>query len=556
MQGGALLAAVILAALLSAVLAVRRKRRVLTRQLQEEWGAAKPARTLDEDALHSIAACWRDMPKSEPNFARVDDITWSDLDMDAVFRHLNRTQSGVGEETLYQMLRCVDVSDETLLRRDRWMRALTDDAQNRAALQKRLRGLGFEHDHGAFSFLQNPGAAMPPHAWVYYALAALPFVFMALGFLNPLWLVGMGASLLLNALVYYRTKQRWMRELSAIRHLAGVLHCARSMRGVSVSGMEDGLRELQTLCIALKPLAWWNGLLAMQRVSDLDFITDYLRIAFQLDMLALIRLGAFMQTHAAEVMRMYLLVGEMDACIAVASARKALAGFCVPEFWAEKRVLAEKVSHPLLKNPVPNTFDWKENVLVTGSNASGKSTFVKAVAVNAVLAQSVCTCWAERFQMPRAQVISSMAIRDNVQGGESYFIVEIKSLKRILTALKSDVPTLCCIDEILRGTNTVERIAASAALLRFLGGQNALCIAATHDRELTKLLPGYRQTHFREEITPQGMVFPYKLMEGVSDTRNAIRLLEQMGFPAEVIQEADAMADEGKQQASAQIIRN
>ena len=152
----------------------------------------------------------------------------------------------------------------------------------------------------------------------------------------------------------------------------------------------------------------------------------------------------------------------MDACIAMASARKALPGFCVPEFWKERRVLAENVTHPLLKNPVSNTFDWKDNVLVTGSNASGKSTFVKAVAVNAVLAQSVCTCWAQRFQMPRAQVLSSMAIRDNVQGGESYFIVEIKSLKRILTALRGDVVTLCCIDEILRGTNTVERIAASA----------------------------------------------------------------------------------------------
>ncbi|MBE0600265.1 MAG: DNA mismatch repair protein MutS, partial [Firmicutes bacterium] len=91
--------------------------------------------------------------------------------------------------------------------------------------------------------------------------------------------------------------------------------------------------------------------------------------------------------------------------------------------------------------------------------------------------------------------------------------------------------------------NTVERIAASKALLRYTAMQNALCIAATHDIELTKLLPDYRQVHFREEITPQGMVFPYRLLEGVSDTRNAIRLLEQMGFPAEVIADADAMAE-------------
>ena len=163
--------------------------------------------------------------------------------------------------------------------------------------------------------------------------------------------------------------------------------------------------------------------------------------------------------------------------------------------------------------------DWAKNTLVTGSNASGKSTFIKAVAVNAVLAQTIMTCWAARFHMPRAQVLSSMALRDNVQGGESYFIVEIKSLKRILEALRTDAPTLIFIDEILRGTNTVERIAASTALLTYLQEQNALCLAATHDMELTRLLPGYRQVHFREEIAPQGHGLPLQAFRGRPPTR-------------------------------------
>jgi len=542
-QTGAFLAAILLAAVVSAVLGVRRRRSLLKRQLAAEWGAAKPVRPMEDDAMEGIAACFREMPEGEPAFARVDDITWSDLDMDAVFRSLNRAQSGVGEETLYRMLRAVDASEDTLNRRERWMRALAADPRNRTALQRRLRALGREHEHGAFPFLKDPQAARPAHAWAYYALAAVPFVFAGLGFVNPLWLVGIGASLLVNAVVYYRNKQVWMRELTAVRHLGSVLYCARKLLRTPVAGMEDGFRELQSLCAALKPLARWNGLLYMQRVHDFDFLTDYLRIAFQLDMISLIRLSAFMKKRAGDVLRLYLLVGEMDACIAVASVRESLEHYAEPEFMEGRRVLAEEVWHPLIQNPVLNTMDWQENVLVTGSNASGKSTFVKAVAVNCILAQSVCTCFARRFQLPRAQICSSMALRDNVQGGESYFIVETKSLKRILAALRADVPTLIFIDEILRGTNTVERIAASTALLQYIGDQNALCIAATHDMELTKLLPAYRQVHFREEITPQGMVFPYTLFEGVSDTRNAIRLLEQMGFPAEVIQAADKMAE-------------
>ena len=136
--------------------------------------------------------------------------------------------------------------------------------------------------------------------------------------------------------------------------------------------------------------------------------------------------------------------------------------------------------------------------------------------------------------------MTSMALRDNLMGGESYFVVEIRSLKRILDALTDTLPTLCVIDEILRGTNTVERIAASAALLRYVQGRNCLVMAATHDQELTHLLKNYAQVHFREELTEQGMHFSYRLMQGPADTRNAIALLRQMGFPEQVLQEAEA----------------
>ena len=537
-----MLTAVVLAMIIAGVLAAQRKRQTVLRQLKDGWGASKHVTTLDADAYAQIRKCYGEMPLPDPAYARVDDVTWDDLDMDAVFRRLNRTQSGVGEETLYAMLRSVDAGGETLTKRDRWMNALSGDETARLRLQRRLRALGREHDHGAFSFLSDPRASRPKHAWVYYLLALAPLVFVGLGFVNPYWLLGILVSFLLNAAVYYRTKHLRMRELAAIRHLAAVLRCAHRLRRVSIAGMEDGFAELDALCAAVKPIGRWSGLMGIQRVSDIDFITDYLRIAFQLDMITLSRLSGFMARHADTVLRLYFLVGEIDACISVASIRKALAVYAVPEFWRETRVRTEGLAHPLLRDAVRNGIDWRENILVTGSNASGKSTFIKAIAVNAVLAQTVMTCWAERFQMPRAQIVSSMAIRDNVQGGESYFIVEIKSLKRILAALRKNIPTLIFIDEILRGTNTVERIAASKALLTYISGQNALCVAATHDMELTKLLPAYRQVHFREEITPQGMAFPYKLCEGVSDTRNAIRLLSQMGFPAEVIEAADKMA--------------
>jgi DNA mismatch repair ATPase MutS len=526
---------------LSIISTVRHRRKALINTLKREWGASKVARSMDVDTLESIMRYWREMRNNTNTGEQVDNITWNDLDMNAIYQALNRTQSNVGEEVLYAMLREINVSDAKLIQRNRWMQALSHNENIRLALQKQLNKLGRGHDHDTFTFLNNPRASLPAHIWIYYTLAALPLVFLVLGFLRPILFAGIGVSFLLNTIVYYRTHLIWQAEYRAIRHMAAVLHCGRRLQRHPIAEMEDGFEELDTLCANMKPISRWNGLYAMQRVSDFDFLTDYFRIALQLDMISLIRIAAFIKNNTDAISRLYALVGEIDVCIAIASVRASLEKYTTPVFVNESHVNAEKFVHPLLKEPVPNDMDWQENVLITGSNASGKSTFVKALALNAILAQSVYTCWAEGFSMPRAQVMSSMAIRDNVQGGDSYFIVEIKSLKRILSALQDDKITLCFIDEILRGTNTVERIASSSSLLRYLCTQNILCIAATHDIELTQILSVYRQMHFREEITPQGMVFPYRITEGVSMTRNAIRLLEQNKFPSQVIASANEM---------------
>ena len=121
-----------------------------------------------------------------------------------------------------------------------------------------------------------------------------------------------------------------------------------------------------------------------------------------------------------------------------------------------------------------------------------------------------------------------MALRDDILSQESYYIVEIRSLKRILDLTRSsELPVLCFIDEVLRGTNTVERIAASSRILQAIAEQGGLCFAATHDIELTYLLEKeYDNYHFEEQVEDDKVTFDYCLREGRACTRNAIRLLK------------------------------
>ena len=200
--------------------------------------------------------------------------------------------------------------------------------------------------------------------------------------------------------------------------------------------------------------------------------------------------------------------------------------------------------HPLLRHPVPNTVDTARSLLITGSNASGKSTFLKAAALNALLAQSIATALCEAYSAPAFHIYSSMALSDDILAGESYFVTEIKAIRRICRAAQRGERVLCIVDEVLRGTNTVERIAASSVLLEDLAEHDCLCIAATHDAELCELLEKrYTLFHFQEQVTASDITFDYRLHPGAVCSSNAIRLLGLLGFGKEVTAQADERAE-------------
>ena len=210
---------------------------------------------------------------------------------------------------------------------------------------------------------------------------------------------------------------------------------------------------------------------------------------------------------------------------------------------SDKRIISAKaIYHPLIKVPVCNDIDASSSVLLTGSNASGKSTFLKAVGLNVIFAENFGFAFADEFTTGAFTVYTSMAVRDDIHSGESYYVVEARSIKRLTDAASS--MALCIIDEVLRGTNTVERIAASSGILKYLSHGVCLCFAATHDRELCRILEGDMDMyHFTEEISDDNVTFPFLLKKGVSDRTNAIKLLDMLGFDKGIVKEAEEKVD-------------
>jgi DNA mismatch repair ATPase MutS len=278
-------------------------------------------------------------------------------------------------------------------------------------------------------------------------------------------------------------------------------------------------------------------------------VMQYVRMIFHVDLIKFNLMVKKTSENITYIRELYDIIGDVESAIAVASFRTYLKEtygvYTVPEFRDNGKISCEKIYHPLIKDAVKNSMRQEHSVLLTGSNASGKSTYLKTVALNAILSQTIYTAAAEYFQMPKSEVYSSMALRDDLSSNDSYYMAEIKSLKRILDRAADGHPVLCFIDEVLRGTNTIERIAASSEILKKLRAENVICFAATHDIELTYILEGeYSNYHFEEEVTKEDVCFNYHLNKGRTVTRNAIRLLQTLNYPKEIVEGAYAQVAE------------
>jgi hypothetical protein len=202
---------------------------------------------------------------------------------------------------------------------------------------------------------------------------------------------------------------------------------------------------------------------------------------------------------------------------------------------------AQGLGHPLLPDAVRvgNNFTLEhlgEMVMVTGSNMSGKSTFLRTLGVNLCLAFSGAPVTAAALRTIPFRLFTCITVSDSVTDGISYFYAEVQRLKALLAALKAEhpVPLFFLIDEIFRGTNNRERLIGSRAYIHALAGDHGVGVVSTHDLELVKLVhevEGIRNVHFRDDIRDGRMVFDYTLRPGPCPTTNALKIMRLEGLP-------------------------
>lgn len=237
----------------------------------------------------------------------------------------------------------------------------------------------------------------------------------------------------------------------------------------------------------------------------------------------------------------YLAIGSIDSSISTASYIKRHPDVCNPTLLHGCSINLEDSYHPLIATPITNSFRSHKSALITGSNMAGKTTFIKTVGVNLILARTLWFSHATRAQFPLLDVHSSIKTEDGLEQGKSFYFTELERLNEFLKVAQGEQNCLFLIDEIYRGTNTVERIAGSAAVLKELASTSTVFVT-THDVELAAYLSEEFEMWYFEESGNLDSPFDYVLRSGICHTRNALKLMSNMGYPEHITARARGIA--------------
>ena len=522
-------------------------------RIKNSWGNQNP-RLFSADQMNLVRQYSDSLPGPE-----VDDITANDLDLTSVYGRICGAFSSAGEEVLYAWLRHPLTEEDQIRERSGLIRHFEEDEEARGKILAILSELSYVRGNSFYGYIRTLDHAEPIGTARFIAASFATLAALVMLFFFPLpAVIALTVLLFFDYQLHIGMKEKTSASLKGFHTILRLMDAAEKIAALpdpALSSVKKDLTEILGRFRVVRRGAFMLMSAGAVGTGLGDAVLEYICLFFHPDLILYDRMLSLMKMHGEDSVRLLELTGSLDAAVSAASYRAGVQVFTEPCFVKSGDLFlhAEGLVHPLIQNPVPNSIQADRAVLFTGSNASGKSTFLKASALAALMGQSICTVLAESYRAPLFRVMTSMSLTDDVSGGDSYFMAEIKSLRRIFDeADEEGPPVFALIDEVLRGTNTTERIAASSQILKKMAQMPGLLVfAATHDLELTFLLEEICENmHFEEHVEGDDVRFDYLLREGRANTRNAILLLKLIGYDDDLTENASQMASRFEKEGS------
>jgi predicted ATPase len=464
-------------------------------------------------------------------------------------------------------------------KRQKAVRTLIPERDLRIQIIRNISGAGFgaKKPYGLIQWAQSPNwlAQHPVAKWLSYLGPAVLVTGAALLLLglqsnNITWTKTGYVSLAIGVAMNILITLLWGGWIQDIFHrVSGEHHATWQFSQVftllkQLPSDEGILQQAKQTCLqhelgATRGFADLNRLVrlaSMQQNIVLYLIYLGLQLLFLWDFRVLRLLEKWKARYSGHVADWFEALGRCEALISAATLADENPHWCFPEPCNDEEFIlkTKRLGHPLLPDKLRVANDLllsrsQPLLLVTGSNMAGKSTFIRSVGLNLLLARLGSPVCAQQLATPLFELASSMRVRDSLRDGVSFFMAELKRLKSVVDIARhhqNDMPPLLFLfDEILQGTNSRERQIAVAHVVQQLIRYGTTGILSTHDLELAQVDQVARVAqlaHFREhfEVDPSGkqvMRFDYVMRPGTTPTTNALKLLEMVGLKPDSLQE-------------------
>ena len=480
---------------------------------------------------------------SKKTRSSVDDITWNDLDMDNVFAKINYTVTTPGEECLYSWLKNPLDNKKELKQRIDFINRFNN---NKNILHKLRMNLSKIKDCRYnfretiknnflinyimlvfFIILSTSNLAIVVYSIIKKDLLLIPILIL----IFPV-----------NLFVHYKFNMKYGEQLDALNYTLRLVSFSIGNKKILEQINPELANRLGKINNLLKDIAKKGTVIF--RIEGLDVFADYINIAFLIKEINFLIISNKIHKHKKEIIEIYELIGKLDCTLSIIKYRSELCYYCEPIIDDNiEEIHITDMYHPLINNPISNSITIDKAVVITGSNMSGKSSFLRTIGLNALFVQSICTSLSREHKTRFYRLITSISLNDDIQKNKSYFLMEAEAIKRMVSLKDDKYPSILLIDEIFKGTNPVERLAASMEILNELALGNTKVFVATHDLQILSELERYEYYYFTENVTKESLEFDYKIRRGVTTTRNAIKILEFINYPDEIISKINERID-------------
>jgi hypothetical protein len=468
----------------------------------------------------------------------------------SLFQFLNRSETDYGKSFLATHLKTDHTEKSKINQFMEFTQELTPMLEWRQKLQA-IGKLSFEGKKKK-SFQNASGEKIALPGYFSLLLVAIPIFSWALVMLYNLDVITLQLFITLLVIPFGLYSGVVMKKATLLHHFYGSLEKIIKQQGEIISHLEKAPLNSSLAKEEIKSLFGNERNLS----GDLDLFIKYfdnleqrssflisilLNLFFSWDILWLKKLENWHQNHGHKINQWAAFIGKIEAFSSLANFAYNHPDYSYPIAESKTVITAKNLGHPLLlKNRVTNDYALSsipQIHLVTGANMAGKSTFLRAVGVNLVLARCGAPVCASHFEFTPMKLYSGMRTDDSLQDGASYFFSELRRLGSILDELKKGQPVFILLDEILKGTNSKDKEEGSKKYIESLLSYPVTGLLATHDLALCKMEADYPckiiNKSFEVEFEADDLVFDYELKEGACKTMNASFLMKKLGLISE-----------------------